>query len=122
MEILLDLNGRLTGGKEISTVEMLKKIDPVGPFIKKYENQKFLRRSFESEFRIHCFNYKLLLFESITRILQTVNCRMEMQRENEKSEETYDTEKESQEGTESIEAEEEEESYYEDEDESMTSS
>lgn len=39
----------------------------------KFENQKHLRRAFFEEFKIHSFNYILLLFESVIRILTTVN-------------------------------------------------
>ena len=38
-----------------------------------FKNQRHLRRAFFTEFKIHCFNYKLLLFESVIRILTTLN-------------------------------------------------
>jgi len=38
-----------------------------------FKNQRHMRRSFFCEFKIHCFNYKLLLFESVIRILTTLN-------------------------------------------------
>ena len=43
------------------------------PFMKDYENQRHLRRAFYEEFKIHSFNYILLLFESVMRILTTLN-------------------------------------------------
>ena len=41
--------------------------------MKKFHNQKHLRRAFFEEFKIHCFNYILLLFESVIRMLSTLN-------------------------------------------------
>lgn len=32
-----------------------------------------MRRAFFEEFKIHCFNYILLLFESVIRLLTTLN-------------------------------------------------
>lgn len=32
-----------------------------------------MRRAFFEEFKIHCFNYVLLLFESVIRMLTTLN-------------------------------------------------
>jgi len=32
-----------------------------------------LRRGFYEEYKIHCFNYVLLLFESVMRVLTTVH-------------------------------------------------
>ena len=45
--------------------------------MQKFENQRNLRRAFFEEFKIHCFNYKLLLFESVIRILTTLYKDME---------------------------------------------
>lgn len=36
-----------------------------------------MRRAFFTEFKIHCFNYILLLFESVIRILTTLNKEVE---------------------------------------------
>ena len=41
--------------------------------MREFETQRSLRKAFVEEFKIHCFNYILLLFESIMRILSTVN-------------------------------------------------
>ena len=41
--------------------------------MKEYSSQRHLRRSFYEEFKIHSFNFVLLLFESIMRILTTMN-------------------------------------------------
>ena len=41
--------------------------------MQKFENQRNLRRAFFEEFKIHCFNYILLLFESVIRLLTTLN-------------------------------------------------
>jgi len=68
---LLEYNDKINDGKEISVVEYLKKIDQNSQFMKEYENQRHLRRSFYEEFKIHSFNYLLLLFESVMRILTT---------------------------------------------------
>lgn len=70
---MLEFNEKINGGKEISVVEFLKRIDMNSTFIKQFENQKHLRRSFFEEFKIHSFNYVLLLFESVIRILTTIN-------------------------------------------------
>ena len=70
---LIEYNEKINGGKEISIVEYLKRIDPESEFMHRYENQRNLRRAFFEEFKIHCFNYVLLLFESVIRILTTVN-------------------------------------------------
>lgn len=40
--------------------------------MQRYENQRLLRRAFFEEYKIHCFNFVLLLFESCVRILTTV--------------------------------------------------
>lgn len=73
MNKLLEYNEKINGGREISVVEFMKRIDPDSAFIKTFDNQKNLRRAFFEEFKIHCFNYVLLLFESVIRILTTVN-------------------------------------------------
>jgi hypothetical protein len=60
-------------GKEISVVEYLKKIDMDSKFAKTYEMQRHIKRAFFEEFKIHSLNYVLLLFESVMRIITTVN-------------------------------------------------
>ena len=70
---LLEYNERINNGKEISLVEYLKELDPKSEFIKSFSNQKHLRRAFFEEFKIHCLNYILLLFESVIRMLTTLN-------------------------------------------------
>ena len=70
---LLEYNERINNGKEISLVEYLKEIDMKSDFAKDFNNQKHLRRAFFEEFKIHCQNYILLLFESVIRILTTLN-------------------------------------------------
>ena len=52
--------------------------------MKEYENQRHLRRAFYEEFKIHSFNYVLLLFESVMRILTTINKDGDMEEEEEK--------------------------------------
>ena len=58
-------------------VEFLKRLSGDTDFMQKFKNQKHLRRAFFTEFKIHCFNYKLLLFESVIRMLTTLNKEME---------------------------------------------
>ena len=70
---LLEYNERINGGKEISVVEYFKRIDQNSDWLKKYANQRHLRRAFFEEFKIHSFNYILLLFESVIRLLTTMN-------------------------------------------------
>ena len=70
---LIEYNEKVNDGKEISLVEYLKRIDPNSNFMKEYNSQRHLRRSFYEEFKIHSFNFVLLLFESIMRILTTMN-------------------------------------------------
>eukprot|EP00347_Sterkiella_histriomuscorum_P000542 403375452 len=70
---LIEYNEKINEGKELSAIEYLKRIDMNSPFIKDYENQRHLRRAFYEEFKIHSFNYILLLFESVMRILTTIN-------------------------------------------------
>ena len=70
---LLEYNEKINSGKEISIVEYLKRIDQKSIFMQKFENQRNLRRAFFEEFKIHCFNYILLLFESVIRLLTTLN-------------------------------------------------
>jgi hypothetical protein len=86
VEKLLEFNEKINGGREISVLDYLSRIDPLSPFLKAYENQKHLRRAFYEEFKIHSFNYILLLFESVIRILTTMNKEDSM----EDGEETYD--------------------------------
>ncbi len=69
---LLEYNEKINDGKEISVVEYLKRIDMNSPFAKTYEIQRHIRRAFYEEFKIHSFNFILLLFESIMRILTTM--------------------------------------------------
>jgi hypothetical protein len=68
---LLEYNEKINEGKEISVVEYLKRIEPTSTFMKQYETQRHLRRAFLEEFKIHSYNYILLLFESVMRILTT---------------------------------------------------
>lgn len=70
---LIEYNEKINEGKELSAIEYLKRIDMNSIFMKDYENQRHLRRAFYEEFKIHSFNYILLLFESVMRILTTVN-------------------------------------------------
>ena len=70
---LLEYNEKINTGKEISVLEYLKKIDQKSSFMQKFTNQRHLRRAFFEEFKIHCFNYILLLFESVIRLLTTIN-------------------------------------------------
>ena len=69
---LVEYNEKMNNGREVSVVEYLKRIDQRSPFIQKYENQKHLRKAFFEEFKIHSFNYVLLLFESVIRMLYAV--------------------------------------------------
>jgi len=70
---LLEYNEKVNDGKEISVVEYLKKIDMDSKFAKTYEMQRHIKRAFFEEFKIHSLNYVLLLFESVMRIITTVN-------------------------------------------------
>jgi hypothetical protein len=70
---LIEYNEKINEGRELSIVEYLKRIDPRSPFMKEYDNQRQLRRGFYEEYKIHCFNYVLLLFESVMRILTTAH-------------------------------------------------
>ena len=70
---LLEYNEKINDGKEISVVEYLKKIDMDSKFAKTYEMQRHIKRAFFEEFKIHSLNYVLLLFESVMRIMTTVN-------------------------------------------------
>ena len=70
---LLEYNEKINEGKELSVVEYLKRIDQHSLFMKDYDNQRHLRRAFYEEFKIHSFNYVLLLFESVMRLLTTIN-------------------------------------------------
>ena len=72
---LLEFNEKINSGREISVVEYLKRIDMNSDFMKQYVNQRHLKRAFFEEFKIHSFNYILLLFESVTRILTTIESR-----------------------------------------------
>ena len=70
---LLEYNEKMNGGKEISVIDYFKRIDQKSPFIQRYENQRHLRRVFHEEFKIQSFNYILLLFEGVVRLLTTLN-------------------------------------------------
>lgn len=73
VEKLLEYNEKINGGREISVLDYLTRIDPLSAFLRQYENQRHLRRAFFEEFKIHSLNYVLLLFESIIRILTTMH-------------------------------------------------
>ena len=51
----------------------MKRINHKKPFLQKYYNQKMMRHAFFEEFKICGFNFILLLFESLIRILTTIN-------------------------------------------------
>ena len=73
---LLAFNAKkeVNSGKEISIVEYIKRLDAAkNAFLKKYENQRHMRRAYLEEFKIHSLNYILLLFESVVRFLTTLN-------------------------------------------------
>jgi hypothetical protein len=70
---LIEYNEKINEGKELSIVEYLKRIDPNSSFMKEYETQRHIRRGFYEEYKIHCFNYVLLLYESVMRILTTAH-------------------------------------------------
>jgi len=67
----LEYNEKVNEGREISVVEFLKRIEPSSDFMKQYETQRHMRRAFMEEFKIHSYNYILLLLESVMRILTT---------------------------------------------------
>ena len=69
---MLEYNEKVNDGKEISVVEYLKRIEMDSPFIKTYEMQRHMKRAFYEEFKIHSLNYVLLLFESVMRMLTTI--------------------------------------------------
>ena len=69
----MDYNEKVNNGKEVSVIEYIKRINPNRPFLKKYENQKKLRTASYEEFKICGFNFILLLFESVVRVLTTVS-------------------------------------------------
>ena len=73
MAKLVEYNDKMNDGKELSIVEYLKRIDPNSPFMKEFETQRHIRRGFYEEYKIHCFNYVLLLFESVMRVLTTAH-------------------------------------------------
>lgn len=68
---LLEYNEKVNEGREISVVEFLKRIEPHCEFMKYYDTQRHMRRAFMEEFKIHSYNYILLLLESVMRILTT---------------------------------------------------
>ena len=74
---LLDYNEKINHGREIQVIEYLKRLKSDENFMHQFKNQRHLRRAFFTEFKIHCFNYKLLLFESVIRILTTLYKDME---------------------------------------------
>jgi len=47
--------------------------------MKEYDSQRHIRRGFYEEYKIHCFNYVLLLFESVMRIMTTAHKEEEPQ-------------------------------------------
>ena len=53
-------------------MEYVRKINPKKSFLKKYQNQKNLRHIFYEEFKITGFNYIILLFENVIRVVTTV--------------------------------------------------
>lgn len=65
------MNDKVNGGKELLVTHYLERIDPESDFMKDLRHQKLLKKSFFEEYKIHCFNYILLLFESCNRILTT---------------------------------------------------
>jgi len=69
---LVEYNEKVNEGKEITIVDYLRRIDSNSNFMREYETQKVMKTSFMEEFKIHCYNYILLLFESIMRILTTL--------------------------------------------------
>ena len=69
---LVEYNEKVNEGKEITIVDYLRRIDANSKFMKEYETQRVMKKSFQEEFKIHCYNYILLLFESIMRILTTL--------------------------------------------------
>ena len=75
---LMDYNERINSGKEISVIEYMKRINHNKPFLKSFENQKNIRTAFYEEFKICGFNYILLLFESVVRMLATMEEHREM--------------------------------------------
>ena len=81
MHKLLEFNEKINSGREISVVEYLKRIEMSSDFMRQYENQRHLKRAFFEEFKIHSFNYILLLFESVTRVLTTLESRNVMKDE-----------------------------------------
>ena len=74
---LLEFNEKINSGKEISLVEYMKRIDMKSTFMQQFQNQRLLRRCFFEEFKIHSFNFILLLFESVIRLLSTMNMDIE---------------------------------------------
>ena len=70
---LLEYNEKMNNGKEISVIDYFKRIDQKSPFMMKFDNQRHLRRVFHEEFKIQSFNYILLLFEGVVRLLTTLN-------------------------------------------------
>ncbi|CAI2368685.1 unnamed protein product [Moneuplotes crassus] len=69
---LVEYNEKVNDGKEITIVDYLRRIDSESKFMREFETQKVMKNSFIEEFKIHCYNYILLLFESIMRILTTL--------------------------------------------------
>ena len=69
---LVEYNEKVNEGKEITIVDYLRRIDASSKFMKEFETQRVMKKSFIEEFKIHCYNYILLLFESIMRILTTL--------------------------------------------------
>ena len=56
-----------------------------GRLVREYGTQRFLRRAFFEEFKIHSFNYMLMLFESVIRVATTLEARAPAKSRNELS-------------------------------------
>jgi hypothetical protein len=67
----VEWNSKVNVDKEISVIDYFKLIDPLSPFLAQYDTQRHLRKVFFEEFKIHSYDYVLLLFESVNRILNT---------------------------------------------------
>ena len=73
---LLEYNSEINDGLEISFVDYIKKIqvlDPDNNFLKSWEMQGLIKRSYLEEFKQNSFNLILLLFESVMRMITTTS-------------------------------------------------
>jgi len=52
-------------------MDVFARIDVLSPFMAHYDTQRHLRKVFFEEFKIHSYNYMLLLFDSVNRIMMT---------------------------------------------------